>query len=64
MADKEIKCIGCGTTFTWSEREQELFRKRKLEHEPKRCIPCRAKKREQKKLDKTLDPSGDGMIEG
>lgn len=64
MADQEIKCIACGTMFTWSDREQKLFQQRKLEHAPKRCIPCRAKKREQKALDATKDPGGDMMAEG
>lgn len=64
MEDKQIKCKDCGIDFVWSVREQKLFQQRKLANEPKRCIPCRAKKREQKALDATRNPGGDMMAEG
>lgn len=64
VEDKNFKCKDCGIAFVWSVREQKLFQQRKLEHEPKRCIACRQKKREQKALDKTREPGGDMMAEG
>ena len=39
--DKSIQCSDCGTTFTFSADEQELFASRGYTNEPKRCIPCR-----------------------
>jgi len=39
--DKDIQCSDCGTTFTFSADEQELFASRGYTNEPKRCIPCR-----------------------
>ena len=39
--DKTIECSDCGTTFTFSAEEQELFASRGYTNEPKRCQPCR-----------------------
>ena len=39
--DKSIQCSDCGTTFTFSAEEQELFAQRGYTNEPKRCEPCR-----------------------
>jgi len=39
--DKSIQCSDCGTTFTFSAEEQELFASRGYTNEPKRCEPCR-----------------------
>lgn len=49
--DKELVCP-CGNTFIWMKGEQEflndLYNKGKIDslNEPKRCIPCRKKKKE------------------
>lgn len=45
MSDKTLKCVDCGADFVWDEREQHFFQVQGLVHEPKRCAPCRAKKR-------------------
>ena len=39
--DKSIQCSDCGTTFTFSAEEQELFASKGYTNEPKRCLPCR-----------------------
>ncbi len=39
--DKSIQCSDCGTTFTFSGEEQQLFASRGYTNEPKRCQPCR-----------------------
>jgi CxxC-x17-CxxC domain-containing protein len=39
--DKSIQCSDCGTTFTFSADEQELFESRGYTNDPKRCMPCR-----------------------
>ena len=39
--DKTIQCSDCGTTFTFSADEQELFESRAYTSDPKRCMPCR-----------------------
>ncbi len=44
MTDVEITCSECGTSFMFTEREQEYYRERNLTH-PKRCKPCRDARR-------------------
>ena len=39
--DVSIQCSDCGTTFTFSAEEQELFQSRGYTNEPKRCPSCR-----------------------
>ena len=41
FVDKSIQCSDCGTTFTFSAEEQELFESRGYTNEPKRCPSCR-----------------------
>ena len=41
FSDKSIQCSDCGTTFTFSASEQELFQSRGYTNEPKRCPSCR-----------------------
>ena len=41
LQDKLIQCSDCGTTFTFSVGEQELFQSRGYTNEPKRCPECR-----------------------
>ena len=41
FSDKSIQCSDCGTTFTFSASEQELFQSRGYTNEPKRCQSCR-----------------------
>lgn len=41
FTDKSITCADCGTTFTFSASEQELYQKRGYTNDPKRCEPCR-----------------------
>ena len=46
--DKEIQCSDCGTTFTFTAEEQELFAQRGYTNEPKRCEPCRQARKSQR----------------
>ena len=45
MPDLDITCAECGTTFPFTEREQDYYRERGLTH-PKRCKPCRDARRQ------------------
>ncbi len=40
--DKQLTCIECGATFTFSALDQERHAQRGFTNEPKRCAPCRA----------------------
>jgi CxxC-x17-CxxC domain-containing protein len=43
--DKTITCIDCGADFTFTADEQEFYSTHQLTNEPKRCKPCREKKK-------------------
>ena len=49
MEDKKIICKDCGQEFIFSVAEQEFFKEKGLEHEPKRCVSCRHKRRHARK---------------
>ena len=42
--DKELTCVDCGDTFTFSGGEQRYFAEKQFS-EPKRCKPCRQKRK-------------------
>jgi len=46
--DKSIQCSDCGTTFTFSADEQELFASRGYTSDPKRCPSCRQARKSQR----------------
>ncbi len=41
FTDKELQCVDCASTFTFSASEQEFFASKGFENEPKRCSDCR-----------------------
>ena len=43
--DKTLTCIDCGNEFTFTAGEQEFYKEKGLENEPKRCKECRDKKK-------------------
>jgi len=45
-ADKLITCHDCGTVFTFNAKEQEQFASVGRLNAPKRCVPCRAKRKQ------------------
>ncbi|MGD0856651.1 MAG: zinc-ribbon domain-containing protein [Dehalococcoidia bacterium] len=45
--DKSLKCIDCGTAFTFTSGEQEYFASKGFTNEPKRCVSCRKAKKQQ-----------------
>ena len=38
--DRDIICIDCGTTFTWTAPEQAFYASKGFNTEPKRCRAC------------------------
>jgi len=48
MADKTLVCIQCGKEFTFTEGEQEFYKEKGFENEPKRCYDCRKTRKIQK----------------
>jgi len=47
LADKEINCADCGNDFVFPASEQEFFQKKGFT-DPKRCKPCRDKRKASK----------------
>lgn len=43
--DKVIKCIDCGTEFTFTARDQAFYAEKGYNNEPKRCKACREAKK-------------------
>jgi len=43
--DKNLTCSDCGTEFVFSASEQELYKTRGYNNEPKRCPSCRASRK-------------------
>jgi len=39
--DKSLQCSDCGSSFTFSAEEQQLFQSRGYTNEPRRCPDCR-----------------------
>lgn len=51
--DKSLQCADCGATFVFTAGEQEFFQSKGYTNVPKRCTPCRSKRR-------TSHPNGEG----
>jgi hypothetical protein len=45
MAEKELVCKDCGTTFLFTEGEQAFYKEKGFENEPQRCPECRRAKK-------------------
>ncbi len=48
FSDKSIPCPDCGTTFTFTAGEQEFYASKGFTNDPKRCLPCRQAKKQQR----------------
>lgn len=46
--DRSLECSDCGTTFTFTADEQELFASRGYTNDPKRCPECREARKSQR----------------
>lgn len=44
--DKKLVCADCGNEFIFSADEQAYYAEKGFENEPKRCKPCRGKRKE------------------
>jgi len=42
FTDRELQCVDCGATFTFSANEQDFFASKGFVNDPKRCPDCRA----------------------
>lgn len=49
MEDKTLICVDCGAEFVFTAGEQEFYKEKGFDNEPKRCKACRDKKKAQKR---------------
>lgn len=61
MADKIIKCVDCGTEFTFTEAEQAFYAERNLQ-DPKRCSACRHARKEARKAARAAAKSEEATV--
>ncbi|MCY6484465.1 zinc-ribbon domain-containing protein [Clostridium aestuarii] len=52
MADKTLICKDCGKEFIFTEGEQEFYKEKGFDNEPKRCLECRRERKQQKNRDR------------
>jgi CxxC-x17-CxxC domain-containing protein len=53
-----LKCVDCGSTFTFRASEQEFFAKKGFTNEPKRCTTCRASKNQVRGVSRAAGSTG------
>lgn len=49
MEDKTLVCCDCGSDFVFSSGEQEFYKEKGFDNEPKRCKDCRDKKKNERR---------------
>lgn len=47
MTDKTLTCKDCGAEFVFTVGEQEFYKEKGFDNEPKRCLSCRRAKKAQ-----------------
>jgi DNA-directed RNA polymerase subunit RPC12/RpoP len=47
MSDKTLVCVDCGSEFVFTEGEQEFYKTKGFDQEPKRCPECRRNRKRQ-----------------
>jgi hypothetical protein len=57
MASKMLPCGDCGQEFEWTERDQEFYANKGFS-QPKRCKPCREKRKQRFADKKANDARG------
>jgi hypothetical protein len=58
MPAETIKCKDCGKEFEFSESEQQFYIAKGFDNRPKRCKPCRDKRRN----DRDQSTAGHGRV--
>ena len=56
MEDKILVCQDCGKEFTFTVGEQEFYKEKGFDNEPKRCKECRDKRKAQRRQPKEEAP--------
>lgn len=54
LMDKKLKCVDCGSIFTFRADEQKFYASKGFTKEPKRCTKCRAAKNQVRGVDREV----------
>lgn len=57
MEDKTLICQDCGQEFIFTAGEQEFYKAKGFDNEPKRCKACRDKRKAQRRQPKEAAPA-------
>ena len=49
MEDKTLTCVDCGNEFVFTAGEQEFYKEKGFDNDPKRCKDCRDKKKNERR---------------
>ncbi|MDD3821982.1 MAG: zinc-ribbon domain containing protein [Bacilli bacterium] len=55
MEEKKIICQDCGQEFIFSVSEQEFYREKGFDNEPKRCRDCRRRRKAERRNNRDND---------
>ncbi len=47
--DRTLACADCGEDFVFTASEQEFYREKGYDNDPKRCVKCRQQRKQQKR---------------
>ena len=47
--DRTLTCADCGSEFIFTASEQQFYREKGFENDPKRCLSCRQLRKNQKR---------------
>ena len=48
FTDRELQCVDCGISFTFTANEQEFFANKGFTNDPKRCSECRRLRKQER----------------
>lgn len=46
MSDRTLTCLDCGNEFIFTDSEQDFYKEKGFEHDPKRCPDCRKNRKD------------------
>ena len=52
--DRTLTCADCGAEFVFTASEQEFYREKGFENDPKRCPECRSSRKRQRRGDRPM----------
>ena len=53
--DKTLACAECGSSFVFTASEQEFHHQKGFANEPRRCVPCREKRKRRRESSSHLE---------